>query len=163
MIFTEITSLKWNGVPFPPRLQKHMKCKANKCILDAPLASEMLNVIPMMWFLMRHFHFHGNGRKTWESRSFRWNIAFWRSAGHQNAFVLLAFPMLLQPGGKRYPIPLQTCDFSENHLNITEVRWVSLNSHTWVQMGALSPAGWETIGNTSNTKVFLMPRWPQTC
>ena len=39
----------------------------------------------------------------------------------ETPFVLLAFPMLSQPGEKRYSIPLQTCDFSENHSNIIEV------------------------------------------
>jgi len=102
VILTEITSLKWNGVPFLPRLQKHRKCKQNKGILDAPLASEMLNSIPTMWFLMNSFHFHENGRKTWESMPFRWNLAFWGQRGIKNTFVLLAFPMLLQQGRKGY-------------------------------------------------------------
>jgi len=102
VFLTEITILKWNGVPFLPRLQKHRKCKQNKGILDAPLASEMLNSIPTMWFLMNHVHFHENGRKSWGSRSFRWSLAFWGQRGIKNTFVLLAFPMLLQQGGKGY-------------------------------------------------------------
>ena len=63
-------------------------------------------------------------------KSHRWDGIqhFGGQRGIPKAFVLLAFPMLLQTGEKRYSIPLQTGDFSENHLNIIEVMRFSLNS-----------------------------------
>ena len=162
-IFAEITSLEWNGVPFPPRLQKHTKCKQNTGILDAPLASEMLNSIPTMWFLMNPFHFQENGRKPRESRPFRWDLAFWGQRGIKNTFVLLAFPMVSQPAGERAPIWTKVCGIDENYITPMMFEWFSLKSQVWNGMGYLFPPGCKSIRNASKTKVFWMPRWPPKC
>ena len=68
------------------------------------------------------------------------------------------FLCFCSPGEQGSSISFKTCDFSENHFNIIEIKYFPLNPHTLVKMDALSPPSCKSIGNTSKTNVFLMPR-----
>ena len=63
-VFMKFVYLSPNGCPVPRGLQNHGKRKQNKGILDAPLASKMLDPTGRGWILMVFFHSHERGRDS---------------------------------------------------------------------------------------------------